>query len=299
MALRLTKTKIVCTLGPASRSEEVLRRMLKEGMDCARLNFSHGTADEMRQLVALLRRLGDEGGNQLAIMCDIQGPKIRVGKVAAPFVLREGDETRVTPQKLLGDAKRFTITLKTLLTDLQVNDEIFLNDGVVRLVVTAVESDNLVCRVVAGGPISDHKGCNIPKAKLSISILTPKDKEDLRVIAELDPEYVAVSFVSTAADLEEVRQFLREQGNTSIKLIAKIERPVALGECGFFSYRARLIFVARKKTWIRSSRRPTRSWLRAATWESKSTCGKCQCGSGKSFGCVAPTPCRPLLPRRC
>ena len=230
MAIRLTKTKIVCTLGPASSTEEVLRRMLKEGMDCARLNFSHGTAEEKRSLVALLRRLGDECGNQLAVMCDIQGPKIRVGKVSAPFELREGDETRVTPEKILGDAKRFTITLSTLLTDLKVGDEIFLNDGIVRLAVKSVESDSLVCRVVAGGAISDHKGCNIPRAHLSISILTDKDKEDLKVIASLDPEYVAVSFVSKAEDLEQVREFLKEQGNSSIKLIAKIERPAALGE---------------------------------------------------------------------
>ncbi len=109
--MRLTKTKIVCTLGPASSSEDVLRAMLREGMDCARLNFSHGTAEEKRQLVALLRRLGVESGHQLAIVCDIQGPKIRVGKVSAPFTLKEGQTTRVTPSKIIGDANRFQITV--------------------------------------------------------------------------------------------------------------------------------------------------------------------------------------------
>jgi pyruvate kinase len=295
--MRLTKTKIVCTLGPASSDEKVLRAMLKQGMDCARLNFSHGTSDEKRALVKLLRRLGDESGNQLAVMCDVQGPKIRVGKVSAPFVLKEGDETRVTSQKLVGDAKRFTISLSTLLTDLKVGDDIFLNDGVVRLAVKAVEADSLLCNVVAGGPISDHKGCNIPKAKLSISILTDKDKEDLRVIAELDPEYVAVSFVSTAEDLHEVRQFLKDAGNTSIKLIAKIERPVALGKkdvwiCAFLPHSI-------QKISSRSSRLPTRSWWRAATWAWKLTCGRCPCGSAKSFACAECTRCRRLWRLRC
>ncbi len=121
---------------------------------------------------------------------------------------------------------------QTLLTDLHPGDSIFVNDGIVRLEVTAVEQEDLVCRVTAGGDVSDHKGCNIPNAKLSLSILTEKDKNDLKVIGQLDVDYVAVSFVSTASDMEEVRAYWKTVSNNSVKLIAKIERPVALGKRG-------------------------------------------------------------------
>ncbi|MFO8050945.1 MAG: pyruvate kinase [Thermoplasmatota archaeon] len=218
------KTKIVCTMGPATDRDGVLRSLIEEGMDVARLNFSHGDNEAHRRTFRNIREISSE----TAILCDIRGPKIRTGAMVRPVRLNAGDTVRVTPEPVLGTEKIFTIDHPGLLSDLDEGDEIYLNDGIVKLRVTDRGDDHLVCTVRSGGIVSDRKGCNIPGAKLSIKIPTPDDKDDLEVIAELDPEYVAVSFVAAPEDIESVRSFLKECGNEDIRLIAKIERPSAL-----------------------------------------------------------------------
>jgi pyruvate kinase len=240
-------TKIVCTLGPASSSEERLEELIRAGMDVCRLNFSHGEHATHKQTFDLIRKLSSKYNEQVAILCDIQGPKIRTGLMENPFELRHGDVVRVTPDRITGTKERFQITYETLLEDLHIDDVIFINDGIVKLVVTEKDLPNkdLICFVEAAGSVSNHKGCNMPSGKLSANIVTPKDAADLKFIAALDPEYVAASFVGDAEDVRKVRARLAECGNTSIKIIAKIERPVALENIDAIIQEADAIMVAR------------------------------------------------------
>ncbi len=221
-----TKTKIVCTLGPASMEEPILRKMVAAGMDVARLNFSHGTYDEKRKTFNILRKLGKE--HDIGIMCDIQGPKIRLGKMVKAYELQAGDQIEITTEEIDGDNKKVSISYKTLAQDLKVGDAIFINDGIVRLKVIKVLDKSVVCKTIAGGTISEHKGVNMPSGNLQVEIPTAKDKEDLRVIAELKPDYIAASFVAKAADVEAVRRVLRNYGEKDAKIVSKIERPLSL-----------------------------------------------------------------------
>ena len=198
------KAKIVATLGPASVDEAILRNMMTAGMDCARLNFSHGDLEEKRALFKLLTRLSEESGHQLSVMCDIQGPKIRVGEVAEPFVANVGDVLFVLPeakgQAFLGNSSRITIREYPIL-ELIVGDVIFINDGVVKIRVVEKSPTELKCVVDTAGQISSKKGCNIPNGTLSGGLPTKKDIRDLELIAELKPDLIAVSFVGCAQDL--------------------------------------------------------------------------------------------------
>jgi len=239
------KTKIVCTLGPASSSEEVLREMIQAGMDMVRLNFSHGTHEEMEALFRTVRRISSEFSEQVSILCDVQGPKIRTGKVKAPFNVGVGDRIDITPDSVLGTPECVQIKYPNILEDLEVGDQIFINDGTVKLRTVGKSDRRLSCVVEAGGQISDHKGCNIPKGKLSVNIITEKDKRDLGLIARLDPEYVAASFIGSAEDVEEVRSCLREYGNENIKVMAKVERPSALERIDEIIQASDAIMVAR------------------------------------------------------
>mmetsp|Transcript_11474 Transcript_11474/g.15923 ORF Transcript_11474/g.15923 Transcript_11474/m.15923 type:complete len:530 (-) Transcript_11474:230-1819(-) len=240
-------TKIVCTVGPASSSEETLEQMINAGMDVVRLNFSHGLHEKHREAFDMVRSLSSEYNNQVAILCDIQGPKIRTGLMEAGFELRRGDVVRVTPDEVAGNKGRFQIKYESLLEDLDKDDVIFINDGTVKLVVLEQDLPNrdLVCECEAAGAVSDHKGCNMPSGKLSVDVLTPKDAKDLEFIADLNPEYVAASFVGTAADVQKVRAKLASCGNPNIKVVAKIERPVALENLDEIIDEADALMVAR------------------------------------------------------
>jgi len=222
------KTKIVCTIGPVTENKEALEKLMDAGMDVARLNFSHGDHDRHRRVFSQLRELAEDMDRDIAILCDIQGPKIRTGEMKEPFVLNTGDIVLITPDEVIGTPERFTVRYPKLIEDLNVGDEIFVNDGIVKLKVIEKEKTDLVCTVRSGGLISDGKGCNIPSADLSIRVPTEKDRNDLELIAEMDPEFVAVSFVAGPKDMIDVREYLRGAGNGNIKVIAKIERPVAL-----------------------------------------------------------------------
>ncbi len=221
------RTKIVCTIGPASEAEVTLKDMVKAGMNVARLNFSHGDHTHARNVIKKIRKVSRECGG-LAILCDIQGPKIRTGKMNVPFTLKEGDRTTVTSKQVSGTPSRFTIDYSGLERDLAEGDQIFINDGIVRLRVIGKKEGGLLCEVRSGGMISDRKGCNIPSTKVEVDFPTEKDRIDLALIAELDPEYVAGSFIGSAGDVSAIRKVLAENGNDRPKIIAKMERPKAL-----------------------------------------------------------------------
>jgi len=241
------KTKIVCTLGPASNTREVLEAMVEAGMDVVRLNFSHGTHEEKRELFKLVRSVGEKYEHRLAIMCDIQGPKIRTGTIDPPFFASAGATIKVCPDTVgfVGNSERISIQYETMLRDLDTGDLIYINDGVVRLVVHSKTATDLVCKVEGPGHISTHKGCNIPSGNISLNVITEKDREDLKLIAELDPEFVAASFIGTAEDVKKVRTELAKHGNSNVKIISKIERPVALTNIDSIIHESDYVMVAR------------------------------------------------------
>ncbi len=221
----ITKSKIICTIGPATDSAEQIKKLSGIGMDCARINFSHGT-DEYKS--DLFKRIRSADG-KLAILCDIQGPKIRIGTIKEGGVtLHPGNKIILTTQDVVGDEKRITINYGKLPEEIKPGELIFINDGIVCLKVEKIDGTEIGCHIRSGGFLTSRKGVNLPSTKISLTVPTEKDVKDLKLIAGLDPEFVAMSFIGTAADVMKIRKILADFGNKSIKLISKIERPVAL-----------------------------------------------------------------------
>jgi pyruvate kinase len=220
-----SKTKVVCTIGPASESPEILERMVERGMDVVRFNFSHDSRESHANRFNVVREISKKLHKEIAILADIQGPKIRVGQMEQPVIVHPGQEIYVTSTPVIGNAQRIHISYPNIHKDLVNGDKIYINDGIIDLEVIEKKNDELLCRVISGGTISTKKGCNLPSGNLSIDILSDKDKKDLELIAKLDPEFIALSFVGCGEDIRKVRQFMKSVGNPNIKLIAKIERP--------------------------------------------------------------------------
>lgn len=229
MSFRENTVKIVATLGPASSSKEMLRKLINAGVDIFRLNFSHGTHEEKRDLVERIREVSDYT-KHTGILADIQGPKIRVGKFKEDqtYSLGIGQKVKVFEKEIEGDQDQFSIPLKGFLKSMSVGDIFFINDGIIRIKVIKKEADHIIGEVLAGGMISNRKGVNIPAGEISQKVPTEKDVKDLKFIAEFDPEYVAISFVAGGDDVLHVKRILENYGNSKIKLISKIERPIAL-----------------------------------------------------------------------
>ncbi len=220
----MRKTKIICTLGPASCNEEMIEKMLKAGMDVARVNFSHGDRQGHGKTIDLFRRVRDGLGIPAAVMLDTKGPEIRTkdfedGKV----ILKAGDKFTLTTEDVLGNQRRASITYKDLPKELRSGDEVLIDDGKLRLKVLKSNEDDVVCEVIIGGEVSNHKGINVPNVALSMEYLSPVDKEDLLFGIEKDVDYVAASFVRRAEDVNALREFLVQNGGETIKIISKIE----------------------------------------------------------------------------
>src|SRR5262245_30294984 len=223
----MRRTRIVCTLGPASSSSEILDRLVAAGMDVARLNFSHGTHAEHTEIIRRLRAGEERWGRPIAILQDLQGPKIRLGTFGAGggarVDLESGKTFTLVGRPVVGSAERASVTHPEYLRELKPGDQIWMDDGMIQLLVEAVEGDEVRCRITAGGRISDHKGISFPHVPLPASCLTNKDRDDLRFGIRQGVDFVAVSFVRTAADISEVRKFLHDQG-ADLPIVAKLER---------------------------------------------------------------------------
>lgn len=220
----MRKTKIICTLGPASTNEEMLEKMLKAGMDVARVNFSHGTHEGHGKTIDLFRKVRDHLGMPAAVMLDTKGPEIRTRDFeGGKAMLKNGDLFTLTTENVLGNAERASITYANLPGELKEGDEVLIDDGKLRLKVTETTQTDIVCRVITGGQISNHKGINVPNVALSMEYLSPADKDDLLFGIEKDVDYVAASFVRRADDVIALRNFLTENGGSDIKIISKIE----------------------------------------------------------------------------
>jgi pyruvate kinase len=228
-AMDFRHSKIVCTIGPASRSPRMIARLLRAGMDVARLNFSHGTHEEHARSIALLRAASKEIEKPIAILADLQGPKIRTGALAGgtPVQLRTGQRFTITTLRVLGDSTRVNTTFRPLPKEVHRGDRILLSDGLIELRVVQVRGPEVICEVVNGGALGEHKGINLPGVKLRVPALTPKDREDLAFALAHGADYIAVSFVRRPEDVHLAKTLIRRAGKDT-PVIAKLEKPEAI-----------------------------------------------------------------------
>jgi len=222
-------SKIVCTLGPASSSPAMIRRLLEAGMDVARLNFSHGTHAEHAQTIGKLRAASFACRKPMAILADLQGPKIRTGPLAGghPVQLRAGQRFIITTRRILGDTTRVSTTFRALPREVRRGDCILLSDGLLELRVVQVKDAEVFCEVANGGALGEHKGINLPGVKLRVPALTPKDRDDLTFALRYGVNYVAVSFIRRPEDVLLAKSLVRRAGK-STPIIAKLEKPEAI-----------------------------------------------------------------------
>ncbi|MGE6780084.1 pyruvate kinase [Vreelandella titanicae] len=228
----IRRTKIVATLGPASDREGVLEGMLRAGVDVVRLNFSHGSADDHRRRLVEVREISQRLGRSVAVLADLQGPKIRIARFKDDSVLLGEGQPFVLDMLLdsnAGDITRVGCDYKTLADDVIVGDRLLLDDGRLVLEVSAIEGQEIHTRVVVGGKLSNNKGINKEGGGLSAAALTEKDKRDIKTAVEIGVDYLAVSFPRSAADMQEARKLLGEEGK-EIGLVAKIERAEAVAD---------------------------------------------------------------------
>src|SRR5262245_15945201 len=224
------RTKILTTLGPATDNPKVLAELLRAGADAVRVNFSHGQIEQHARRVKMVREIAAEMHKWVAVLGDLQGPKIRIERFAdGKVMLTEGDPFTldVSLESHDGTAKAVGVAYKRLPQDVRAGDTLLLNDGQIVLDVTDVDGPRINTRVVVGGELSDNKGINKQGGGLSAGALTDKDRADIRMAAELGVDYLAVSFARDASDMEEARKLLREAGGHG-SLVAKIERGEAI-----------------------------------------------------------------------
>jgi pyruvate kinase len=222
------KTKIVCTIGPASESSQIIEAMIRAGMNVARLNFSHGTQEEHLRKIKTIRQMSDRLKEPVAILQDLSGPKIRVGKVKEGGVeLRRGEDFSLTSREIMGDEKRVSVTYPSLPDEVKPGDTILLSDGTIELQVLGNSGQDIQCRVVVGGVLTSHKGINFPTRSILASAFTEKDRQDLLFGIQHGVDLIGLSYVKEAADIGKVRGPL-EKESADIPVIAKIERKEAL-----------------------------------------------------------------------
>lgn len=245
MKLENNRAKIVCTIGPSSRSPAVLRRMIEEGMDVARMNFSHGTHEEHARMIEAVRKASAVVGRPVAVLQDLAGAKVRVGSIEpSPIHLRAGRTFILTTRPVNGNERIVSVNVPTLPQVLGQGDPIMLADGRVQLEVKKIDGTEIECRVTIGGPLSSRKGLNLPTKSLDVPALTDKDLKDLEFGVKQGVDYLAVSFVRTVRDLEQARRAL-ERRKAEIPLIAKIEKHEALERLEDIANAADGLMVAR------------------------------------------------------
>ena len=220
----MRKTKIICTIGPASEKEDVLIKMCQAGMDVARLNFSHGSHEEHQKKIDLIKKVREQLNLPIAIMLDTKGPEYRIKTFEnGRATLKEGDTFILTTEDVVGNEERVSVTYKKLVENLNVGDRVLINNGLIILEVEKLEAPNAICRILAGGELSDRKSMNFPNKVMDHEYLSEQDKQDLLFGIKNDVDFVAASFVSVKQDVVDLREFLDANGGESIDIIAKIE----------------------------------------------------------------------------
>jgi pyruvate kinase len=233
-------------MGPASNSESMIRDLIRAGMDVARLNFSHGTHDDHARVIDCVRRIADEEKRPIAILQDLQGPKIRTGALAshAPVELRNGSRVIITPREVPGTADVIATTFKTLAREVQPGSRILLSDGLIELRVLDTRGDDVECEVVNGGLLGENQGINLPGASVGVPSLTEKDKQDLKFGIDHKVDLVALSFVRTGDDVREIKRLIDSRNGTT-PVIAKLEKPQAIDNLDDILNVADAVMVAR------------------------------------------------------
>ncbi|NEW41421.1 pyruvate kinase [Nocardia cyriacigeorgica] len=224
----MRRTKIVCTLGPATATEDRIRELVESGMDVARLNFSHGEHSDHADNYKKVRQASDHVGRAVGILADLQGPKIRLGRfIEGRTVWATGEEVRITVEDCDGTHDRVSTTYKELAEDAKPGDRLLVDDGKVGLTVTAVDGNDVVCRVTEGGPVSNNKGVSLPGMDVSVPALSDKDIEDLEFALQLGVDFIALSFVRSPSDVELVHDVMDRVGRR-VPVIGKLEKPEAI-----------------------------------------------------------------------
>ncbi len=222
------RTKIVCTIGPATATPDRIRELVQAGMDVARLNFSHGSREDHKQVYDMVRHAADSEGRAVGVLADLQGPKIRLGRFAGgPVDWQTGEEVRITVDDVAGSRERVSTTYKGLAADARPDDRLLVDDGKVGLRVITVDGRDVVCRVTEGGPVSDNKGLSLPGMNVSVPALSEKDIADLEFALDLRVDVVALSFVRSPADIDLVHKIMDGKGGR-LPVVAKLEKPEAV-----------------------------------------------------------------------
>ena len=220
----MRKTKIVCTLGPASNDKETIMKMAEAGMNVARFNFSHGDHAEQKARMDMVKEVEKEFGKPIGIMLDTKGPEIRTGVLKGDKVeLVEGEEIVLTTEEIEGDKNRVSVTYKKLNEDLQEGSVILIDDGLIELNVNKIEGNDIYCEIINGGELGSRKGVNLPGVKVQLPALTDKDRKDILLGVEEEVHFIAASFVRKASDVLEIRKLLEENGAEDINIVPKIE----------------------------------------------------------------------------
>lgn len=238
------KTKIVATVGPASSSKEMLRALIREGVDVFRLNFSHGTHEDHLKVIKNVRELNDELGTQICLLQDLQGPKIRVNEMQPNIVIERGQKLVITTQELLGNGEIVSTSYKSLPNDVKVGDMILIDDGKLELKVLEKTDVEVTTEVIYGGSLKSRKGINLPFTKVSAPSLTEKDLKDLEFGIENDVDWIALSFVRKAEDIHSMRSIL-DSKKSAARIVAKIEKPEALSNIDDIITATDAVMVAR------------------------------------------------------
>jgi pyruvate kinase len=238
------KTKIVATVGPASNSKEMLRSLIREGVDVFRLNFSHGTHEDHLKVIKAVRELNAEMGSKVSLLQDLQGPKIRIQEMQPDVVIERGAQLTITTKQLLGNKDIVSTSYISLPRDVKPGDMILIDDGKIELKVLEVRETEVVTEVVYGGPVKSRKGINLPFTKVSAPSLTEKDLKDLEFGLKNDLDWIALSFVRKASDIEELRTIINTH-KVSSRIVAKIEKPEALSNIDDIITATDAIMVAR------------------------------------------------------
>jgi pyruvate kinase len=234
------RTKIVCTLGPASSERDAICDLVKAGMNVARLNFSHGTHDQHAARIQTIRSVAEELKCPLAILGDLQGPRIRIGDLPGTVQLEDGGDVVLAPEGA-ARAGEIPVTYESLASDVHVGDRILIADGLIELVVLDVVPPRVMARVLHGGPLSSHKGINLPGVQVSVPSLTDKDREDVAFAVDQGLDYLALSFVRRAADIAELRELIPKE----LLCVAKVEKDVALNNIESIVRASDAVMVAR------------------------------------------------------
>jgi pyruvate kinase len=252
----MLRTKIVCTIGPASRAPEMLRELMLAGMDVARLNFSHGDQSYHGENIERIRAVSAEVGKPIAILTDLQGPKLRVGEMQGEGVLLvSGEKVTLTTRPIVGHAGEVPVQYAKLPRDVETGDRILIDDGLLELRVLSTGETDIACRVITGGLLQTNKGMNLPRASHAIPAITDKDRRDLRFVLEQQVDWVALSFVRNSDEVRELKEMIRELSTSDnpVPVVAKIEKPEAVDDIDGIIEAADAIMVARGDLAIETS----------------------------------------------